>query len=435
MITVRALLVALSTSLLLALAAGPASASVAYVDKGEIWVSSDDGAAKVRLSGGQGNWTEVAQSDLGYIVGVQRDAGKAAIYASFTVWNPAGAQIHFGSLSGDVGGLNAYPLGLDITPTGGNIVYGFSHYVYGFPVGTLTRGTYLKATADASTMVPVKVGDSTGTSPAAWPSLVGTRIISTDGAGEIYLQDASSIGSSNFMDWVTAGIAGFDTYRADYSAAGDRIALEYVPDSSSKVSKIALIQTPGLGAGGTFNSCFLPTQGDISQASLSQNGNLVAWSDARGVVLAAVGAIPAAEACPFGGSPKVIAATGTYPSYGPFNVAKAATTGTGGPALGKISSVKLSSALRSGFKVSVTSAVAGKVKVALTIKPSKVGKRGKKDIKLASGSATVAANVAKKIKLKFSSAGKKLKKKLKGKRATLVVSLGAGKTTQSVKLK
>ena len=42
----------------------------------------------------------------------------------------------FGPLAGNSAGSSAYPLSLDITPDGGLLVYGYSQYIYGFPVGT-----------------------------------------------------------------------------------------------------------------------------------------------------------------------------------------------------------------------------------------------------------------------------------------------------------
>lgn len=415
------------------IAAGAASASIAYIDQNEVWVASDDGAVKVRLSAGENDWREVAQSDQGFIVGTRKEAGKISQLASFTVWDPTGKIVHFGSLSGEfTGGLNVYPLGLDITPTGGNIVYGYSACNYN--CSSAPKGIYLKATADATTAVPISL------SGAQTPTLLGTRIVGTVSEQYPALQDPSSIASNDFTPWIDLGVSnpasvfyGLVPTRTDVSATGT-IASTELRDGTFNTQKIDVSKWSA--PGGTYvDDCVLGTTGQADQISLSQDGASMTWRDSRGVVLAGVPNFNGALDCTLTRAPTVISASGKYPSYGPFNVAAGAKTGTGGPAVKTIRSVKLASALRSGFKVTVTSAAAGKVKVKLTIKPSKVGKKGKKDITLATGSATVKANVATRIKVKFTSAGKKLKKKLKGKKATLTVSMGAGNTIKTVKLK
>lgn len=413
---------------------GTAAASVAYIDANEVWVSSDDGAQKVRLSAGQGDWREVAQSDLGYIVGTRRTAGLISQTASFTVWNPSGQIVHFGSLSGAyTGGLNIYPNGIDITPSGGNIVYGFS--ASNSHSSSAGKGIYLKVSADATTAVPQAMYGG------QYPTLVGTRNVAAVSSSIAGLQDPSSIGVDSFAPWINFPTtdAGHPLYnlvltRTDVSATGTVTASEF-RDDSFYTQKVNLGKWTSLG--GTYiDDCMLPTAGLPSNVSVSQDGSTVTWRDDRGVVLAGVPDFSGPATCNLTRAPSVVSASGIYPSYGPFNVAAAAIAAPAvpKPKLSVSSSIKLNS-LKSGVKVSVTSAVAGKAKLTLTIKPSKVGKKGKKLITLATGSANVAAGVKKKIKLKFTSAGKKLKKKLKGKKATLTLSVGGQKTAKTVKLK
>lgn len=429
------LVLSLVLSLLIAVfVASSASASVAYIDNNEVWVSSDDGARKVRLSAGENDWREVAQSDQGFIVGTRKEAGKISQLASFTVWDPTGRIVHFGSLSGEfTGGLNVYPLSLDITPSGGNIVYGYS--ACNWNCSSAPKGIYLKVSADATTGVP------TSLSGAEFPTLLGTRIVGTVGQTNPALQDPSSIGSNDFTPWIDFGLGnpagvyyGLIPTRTDMAATGTIAATE-LRDGSFNTQKIALSKWPSAGSPSIIDDCVLSTSGQADQISVSQDGALMTWRDSRGIVLAGVPSFNGALDCALTRAPSVISASGRYPSYGPFNV-PAGGAPTGQLPIVKIgSSVKLASALKSGFKITVTSPIAGKARVKLTIKPSKVGKRGKKEITLATGSATLAANKATKIKVKFSSAGKKLKKKLKGKKATLVVTVGAATTTKTVKLK
>jgi hypothetical protein len=414
---------------------GSAFASVAYIDANEVWVSSDDGARKMRLSAGEGDWREVAQSDQGHILATRRESGKISQLASFTIWDPSGKLIHFGSLSGhiDGDGLNAYPLGLDITPSGGNFVYGYSRsYNLG---ASLVRGIYLKVSSDASTGVPHSM---TG---GEYPTLVGNRIVARLDSSTVGAQDPSSIASNTFNPWIpwntsSPDLAGLEVNRTDVSATGVITATEMM-DGTFNTAKILLAKWSAFAgdfATTYIDDCFLPSAGAPRDISVSQDGSTLTWRDSSGVVVAGAPNFAGAATCALTRAPVVISPTGVYPSYGPFNVPAAAAPIASKPKLTVGSSIKLNS-LKSGVKITVTSAVAGKAKLTLTIKPSKVGKKGKKLITIASGSANVAAGVKKKIKLKFTSAGKKLKKKLKGKKATLTVSVGGQKTAKTVKLK
>jgi hypothetical protein len=433
LLTFRSLFLVLAIASLLTFA-GTAAASVAYIDGNEVFVSSDDGARKVRLSAGEGDWREVAQSDQGYIVGTRKEAGKISQLASFTVWDPSGKIVHFGSLSGAfTGGLNIYPNSIDITPSGGNIVYGFSASNADF--SSAGKGIYLKVSADATTGVPLAMYG------AEWPTLVGTRIVGASDSNNASLQDPSSIGADTFAPWIAFNttdpgpLQGLILTRTDVSATGTVTASEF-RDGSFYTQKIALGKWASLG-GAYVDDCILPSSGLPRQVSVSQDGSTITWKDSRGIVIAGAPNFAGPADCVLTRAPSVISASGIYPSYGPYNVPPAA-----GPAAGATnpkfnsapSSLKLDSLVK-GVKVSVTSAVAGTAKVTLTIKPSKVGKKGKKLITLASGSSKVKAGVKTKIKIKFTSAGKKLKKKLKGKKATLTVTVGKQSSSKTVKLK
>lgn len=437
MLRIRTLFTLALSLLAVCLLAQSAAASVAYIDGNEVWVASDDGARKLRLSAGENDWREVAQSDQGYIVGTRRESGKISQLASFTVWDPSGKVVHFGSLSGAItGGLNSYPLSLDITPTGGNLVYGF--FATNFDFSSAGKGTYLKVTADASTAVPLALQG------AMYPTLVGTRILATNGSDQILLQDPSSIGSSTFVPWQTITVSGelanHTLRRVDASATGTIFSGEFQNETNNlaEVDKVVMWKFGSLGTDSYIDDCLLPNQGPVHNVSISQDAIKMTWADARGVLIAPTPNLrtggPSSCDMP---APAVLSATGTYPSYGPFVVPASAGTGGGGggPTVSVGSKIKLATAIKSGFKISVTSAVAGKAKATLSVKPSTVGKKGKKAIEIAKGSANLAAGAKKRIKLKFTKKGKSFKKKLKGKKATLTVTVGGAKTTKTIKFK
>lgn len=69
---VRGLALALALGVSLAVAGGAHGESLAYIDNGNIWVSSLDGTQRHQLTT-DGEWDEVAQSENGRIAGVRRE--------------------------------------------------------------------------------------------------------------------------------------------------------------------------------------------------------------------------------------------------------------------------------------------------------------------------------------------------------------------------
>src|SRR5690349_8398254 len=121
------------------LAAAPAAqaASIAYIDNGEVWLSSLDGTAKTRLAAPVGveKWIDVAQSDSGRIVAVRNEPGKISSLSKFKVWEPDGTSTVEGPLNAPSGWATyTYPLGFDITPDGRTMVYGFSNSGFCCPI-------------------------------------------------------------------------------------------------------------------------------------------------------------------------------------------------------------------------------------------------------------------------------------------------------------
>lgn len=435
-----ALVIAVALVSLIA-AATARAASVAYLDGNEVWVATTDGATRVKLSLGEGDWRAVAQSDQGYIVGVQLEAGKIATLSRFTVWNPAGTRIHFGPLAGNNAGSNAYPLSLDITPDGGLLVYGYSLSIYGFPVGSLTQGHYLLPSTTTSAPVPEPYSNTN----IRWPTLVGERIVGTPDANQNEVQEAGSIGGTTFVFWANfSGVAGADLHRTDVAATGTIFASELYYDGTPGVNKIAVVPAPGLGLPIAPGDCFLDADTLARQPSLSQDATLIAWQDGGGVKVGGVPTFSGAEPCVLTKPPVTISPTGSYPSIGPFNVAALITapppatapSPTSEPQLSAPKTLKLAKLLKSGLIVSVSSAQGGKTTVKLTVKPKSVGQKGSKAIVIASGSGVVpAGGTAKTVKLKMSSKGRKLKRRLKGKRATLTATVGGVSVTKTIKLK
>src|SRR3954451_5829719 len=102
------------------------AASVAYVDNGEVWLASLDGAKKARLAtpvvnanGDTENWIDIAQSDGGRIVAVRNKPGRMSKFSWFKIWEPDGTSTVEGPLNAPGGWtVYVYPFGFDITADG-----------------------------------------------------------------------------------------------------------------------------------------------------------------------------------------------------------------------------------------------------------------------------------------------------------------------------
>ncbi len=94
---------------LVVIAAAPGAAgaaSIAYIDGGDVWLSSLDGQQKVRLAtpvvnaGGETEkWLAVAASDGGRIVAVRNVPGRSPLLSLFKVWEPNGTSTVEGPLN------------------------------------------------------------------------------------------------------------------------------------------------------------------------------------------------------------------------------------------------------------------------------------------------------------------------------------------------
>ncbi len=328
--SLRHALLGLVAASALALAPAPAQTDVAYVgaDK-EIWISSLDGAIKERLSTGEGDWLDTAQSDNGWVVGVRNTPGRIAQLSTFRVWNPQGAAIYNGPLAGE-GDSNAYPLSLDLTNDGRGIIYGFSRYQYGFPMGTFTVGHYFLPSAT----VVSPVGGPYKQIGKQYPTLFGTRVVAALDRVTAGVQDTGGWGSETFVPWLSvagAPLVGVRIRRTDVAASGRVVAFEvnnglYEPT----VERIGV--APISAIGGTFGTgdCFLPTDGNATSASLSQDGSAIAWTDSGGVKVGGIPNFSGAELCVLTRPAVIIAGGGRFPSIGAMSAAaiRAARTPT-----------------------------------------------------------------------------------------------------------
>jgi hypothetical protein len=442
----RSTLIAILALLVLAPPAG--AASIAYIDGGEVWLSSLDGTQKVRLAttvvNGAGNtekWLAVAASDNGRIVAVRNEPGKISRSSWFKVWEPNGTSTVEGPLTSPAGWtVYVYPLGFDVTADGNHMVYGFSNSSGCCPI-TFAQGTYVRPVTN-SPLDPIVV------SGQEEPTLFGSRVIAHAGA-TINVQSAATTYGTDFTPWLDTAGTGLELRRTDLAANGQLAALELEQwnGGSQTIGKIAVLATQGVDQAPTFAvDCFLPASGVAKDVSLSADATRIAWTDAEGLKVAGA-PTTAADPCALTSSPVVISPTASQSAIGGANVTAFLPTSppppTGGPpstgGAAPVATVprKVKTAALAGAKgvpIKVKVARAGKVKISGTVPARTLSRRGK-PVVVATGSATAQRAGTVTVRLRLTAAARKKRSRLRGARMTLRVSQGSLSTSKRVTLR
>jgi hypothetical protein len=448
----------------LALALGVTSqahaASIAYVDNGEVWLSSLDGAQKVRLvspvanpSGAMEKWLDVAASDSGRIVAVRNEPGKIARLSWFKVWEPDGTSTVEGPLNA-LGGwaIYAYPLSFDLTADGKHMVYGYSNSGFCCPIG-FARGTYVRPVSN-SPLDPISLSGYED------PTLFGNRVIAHSGT-TIYVQDGDTPYGSDFTPWLSVDGSGLDVRRTDIAANG-RLGVfggERWSDGKQTIGEIGVASLQGVDQEPVPPvACYMPVSGVAKDPSVSQDARMIAWNDGEGLKVAGA-PTSAADPCEPTSPAVVISPTGQHAAIGGADIAaflppapppppppppggpgggSGGPQGGGGgtpaapaPALGARVTTK---ALRSGLKVKVAVSEPGRVTLTATVPAKAMGRRGK-PVTIGSGRATAAGAGTVTVKLKLTAAARKRIKKLKGAKLTLRFAQNGRTTTRIVTLR
>jgi hypothetical protein len=444
----RSALIAILCLLTMAPAAG--AASIAYVDGGEVWLSSLDGTQKVRLAApvvnGEGiaeKWLAVAASDSGRIVAVRNVPGRVASYSWFKVWEPDGTSTVEGPLNAPSGwAVYVYPLGFDLTADGVHMVYGYSNSSGCCPIN-FTQGTYVRPVTN-SPLDPIVI------SGQEHPTLLGSRVIAHSGA-TINVQDAATTYGTDFTPWLDTTGTGLELRRTDLAANGQLAALELEQwnGGTQAIGKIGVVSIQGVDQAPTFApvDCYVPASGVAKDASLSADATRIAWTDGQGLKVAGAPA-SAADPCAFTAPPVVISATASQGAIGGANVAPflpaappAPPTGgqppTGGDAPVATVPRRVTTKALAGAKgvpIKVKVARAGKIRISGTVPAKILGRRGK-PVVIATGSATAKRAGTVTVRLRLTAAARKKPKRLKGARMTLRVRHGGLTATKRVKLR
>jgi hypothetical protein len=466
----RSFFLLLALMLLCGGASSAQAASIAYIDNGEVWLSSLDGASKVRLaapvvnpSGATEKWIDVAQADNGRIVAVRVEPGKTSRLGWFKVFEPNGTSTVEGPLNSPGGWLvYVYPLGFDLTADGGHMVYGYSNSSGCCPI-SFAHGTYVRPVSN-SPLDPIAL------SGWEYPSIVGNRVIARSGA-TVHVQDATATTyGTTFKPWLDTSGVGLDLRRTDVAANGRLMAIELEQwnGGGQTVGKIAVVAAQGIDATPTFPAavdCFLPATGIAREPSLSQDASQIVWTDGGGLKVAGT-PVDANDPCVLRSTPVTISATGSHGSIGGAEVSAFLPAGGGGgpgpgggggsapsaggnggpgpaggggtaptPPAAPVLSLPAKVALKAaGFSVPVTVSAAGKVTLTATVPAKAMGRKGK-PVAIGTGSATAAGAGRVIVKLRLTGAAKKRLKRLKGVKMTLTLRFGGRTSTKTVTLR
>jgi hypothetical protein len=452
----RSTLIAIVLLLTLAPAAG--AASIAYIDGGEVWLSSLDGGQKVRLAapvvnsaGETEKWLAVAASDGGRIVAVRNVPGRLSSFSWFKVWEPDGTSTVEGPLNAPRGwSLYVYPLGFDVTADGAHMVYGYSNSSC-CPY-TFARGTYVRPVTN-STLEPIELDRE-------HPTLFGSRMIAHSGATVDVQATLAPPYGPDFTPWLDASGTGLELRRTDVAANGRLAALELERwnGGSQTIGTIAVLATQGVDQAPTFAvDCSMPASGVAKEASLSADATRIAWRDDQGLKVAGAPTTDA-DPCALTSPPVVISPTASEGAIGGADIAAfmpapppagpsaggPPSTGpsTGGPSTGgaapvatvpkRVTTKALAGA--KGVPIKVKVGRAGKVKLSGTV-PARTLRRKGRPVVVATGSATAKRAGTVTVRLRLTAAARKQRKRLKRARMTLRVSQGGLTATKRVRLR
>jgi hypothetical protein len=438
---------------LVVIAAAPGAAgaaSIAYVDGGEVWLSSLDGTQKVRLAtpvvnadGDTEKWLAVAASDNGRIVAARNVPGRIARFSSFKVWEPNGTSTVEGPLNAPIGwAVYVYPLGFDVTADGAHMVYGYSNTGSCCPM-SFGQGTYVRPVSNS----PIDPIDISGQED---PTLFGNRMIAHTGSTVNVQGDPAPYGTT-FTPWVSQSGTGLDARRTDIAANGRLAAgdLEQWDGGSQTIGKIGVLAIQGVDQSPTFPAsvdCLLPTVGVAKEASLSLDATRIAWTDQGGLKVAGT-PTTTDDPCVLTSPPVVISPTASQGAIGGTDVGAFLPT-SGQPPAGappggskpgapvatvprKVTAKALAG--RRGVPIKVKVARAGKVKITGSV-PAKV-LTSSRSVVVATGSATAKRAGTVTVRLRLTTAARKKRSRLKGARMTLRVTQGKLSTTKRFTLR
>ncbi|HEY6889846.1 MAG TPA: hypothetical protein VI300_18745 [Solirubrobacter sp.] len=425
----------------LALPAAASADSIVYIDQGNVWSASPDGARKVQLTTG-GGWHSPTQADDGTVAAVQ---GTGPIVVMARDGRPLHTITTPMARSGDGGTFAARPVELSFSPDGSKLAY--AYLAYSCPpassCGSIQRSTFY-TDANATEATPIGVyGNQFSVSDPEW--VTNSRTLVFGGYGSQVSIDDLGPGDYSQKAWM---VPNGDMGDGEVTRDGKRLAVTFDYGANKKLAFFAVK--------GDVKTEFPPpypdaacstTGGDerLGDPSWSPDGTGLAYESSAGIETTRFTQF-GADLCATGGD-GVLTATGSEPDWGPADPPAAAyvppaqqapaqqapaptpaATPTPGPGPtsatatprqsgARFGAVQASAkALKKGMAVKVTVPAPGKVTVTATL-GGKV---------LATGHTTAKRAGTVTVKLP------KVKKSLKGKKLTLKLSFRGATTSKTL---
>ena len=466
----------------LAAPAAPA-ASVAYIEAGNVWLSSPDGTKKVQLTttGTPAKpWLGVAQAPDGRTAAVyDNDSGGNGNprLQWFKVWDRNGNEIKDLPLqSKQKENTVARPLSFEISDDGDWTVNEWSHCQGGYSGNPpffyyclyLPHGAWLTLTTLVNLLDPLEI------SGARQMTFYGNRLVHSDGSSISVQKAAGAPGGTDSDLWFSPP-SGYAFKRADVPPTGGKLAFETYQSGGTPQNTVSVASysgDAGTGAVDFLNGCDLPASGNAHSVAWSPDGSQIAWRDDQGLKVAGAPVLPHPEQtpCTLSSPPVVISAvaakdspdskdsaylTTVGPSFGGADVgailaARAAASpppaGGGAPAPPppgasatgpQITAPKAQKAatLTKGLSLKVVSVAAGRIDGTATI-PASVARRLGIPATIGTGRVTAKrAGQALTLKLKLTKKARRKLKKLRGVKVTVRVKQGTKRSSVSFVLR
>jgi hypothetical protein len=337
----RAFLPALA---IMALAPATASAdSIAYVKDNDIWVSSPDGARSARVTHGR-KFASPSQADDGTIVAIGDDNELWRFNQDGT--QPSAPFLTWLGLGGGSGFSGPYAA--RVSPDGAKVAFTFFH-TQGVDLvtgGSSTEGGVSYTMADHATGER-ELGVVKGWHNPAW--IDDTHVMAFDpGAGALgqdgitdvvfhelgHADPAADDDMAHVYHWFSDPDAAYPQFGA-ISRRGDRLAIGeggFVTTESLRLYTVpATPPAPASQSSAPQIACRLENDDQAYQnVSWSPDGTQLAYESGGSIYVVSVADLSAG--CSAVGAPRLLAAGGSSPSWGPADVGAGQTTGS--PAAG-----------------------------------------------------------------------------------------------------
>ena len=371
------MLLVVGLAMLLAPAAANAD-SIVYIDQGNVWSATPDGARKVQLTAG-GGWHSPTQADDGTIAAVQ---GAGPIQVMAGDGRPIRTITTEMARSSNGGMFEARPTDLSFSPDGTKIAY--SYYSFSCPPGSSCGAQRSTFYTDATTATPIATyGNQFGVSNPEW--VTNSRTLVFGGYGSQVSIDDLGPGDYSHKAWM---VPNGDMGDGEVTRDGTRLAVTSDYGENTRISFFAVsgdikTQMPPVEP---QHACSMTNPDpNFADPTWAPDGAGIAWQSSKGIEVSRFTVFgPGQCEAP---NDLLLSATGTEPDWGPADPPASAykvlpvpqtppPVTNPAPQPAPKASIALTKttrqALRKGLAVKVTVPGAGKLKLVARAKGKKV---------------------------------------------------------------